>query len=42
MTSKNFGIAFSYLENPEKVKKRNFEKQLRKLNKPLFKVGELD
>ena len=29
-----------YSENPEKIIKDNFEKQLRKLNKPLFKFND--
>ena len=31
-----------YQEDPEKIKKEAFERQLRKLNKPLFKVNELN
>jgi len=37
----NLKTAFAYLDNPEKVRQRNFNKLLRRLDKPLFTHEEL-
>ena len=32
--------AFAYMDNPKKVKSKNFKKLLNRLNKPLFTLKE--